>query len=86
MLSNDNIRNINRQIASELRTVGAYMSSNEDKAAALARIAQLQSLLNPQPTRQDILAELAAALTAQTPAPTRTTAESILDILANVRR
>jgi hypothetical protein len=68
MLSADNIRKINNQIANEMRTVQRPFTSDEEKAAALDRIAKLKELLEPTqateslPSRKTILKELAAAI------------------------
>lgn len=55
MLTEKNIQDINSQIASELRTVGRYTPSAEEKLAALDRIARLKALLdeNTNPTPFD---------------------------------
>lgn len=50
MLTEKNIQDINNQIASELRTVGRYTPSNEEKLAALDRIARLKALLDEDVT------------------------------------
>lgn len=84
MLSQNNINKINDAIADEMHTVTGAFISHEDKTAAIERIAQLKELLNPQPSRQDILRELAAALKEQS---TPTSAQSfMLEGLANVLR
>lgn len=87
MLSDRNVRKINDQIANELRTVGGAFTSAVDKAAALDRIAKLQALLTPQPSREDILTELAAAIVDETkkphqPSPTALAIETLITRLA----
>lgn len=63
MLTDKNVHEINKQIERELRVVNSFVSDNEDKAAALDRIAKLEQLITPpQPSRRDILTELADAL------------------------
>lgn len=68
MLSNDNIRRINDQIRTELRTVEYRTTSDENKMAAIRRIAELKALLETTPvaeelpTRKTLLKELATAL------------------------
>lgn len=62
MLSDSNIRKINDQIKKELDTVDSWVSDADDKAAALKRITKLNALLNPQPSREEILKELADAI------------------------
>lgn len=62
MLSASNVQKINDQIKRELRTVDRFVASDEEKMAAIERVAELKKLLTPQPTRQEILQELAAAL------------------------
>lgn len=62
MLSDRNIAEMNRQIAAELRNADSICSTPEEKMQALERIAKLRELLTPQPTREDILTELASAL------------------------
>jgi|RhiMetStandDraft_4_1073278.scaffolds.fasta_scaffold23783_1 hypothetical protein len=86
MLSQSNINKINDAIADEMRTVTGAFTSHEDKTAAIERIAQLKELLNPQPSRQDILRELAAALKEQSTPTTPNTADVIADIFATFRR
>lgn len=79
MLSTTNVRKINDQIERELRGVSGAFTSHEDKMAAIERITQLKSLLSPQPTRQEILSELAAALKEQsTPTPQPTSLSDLL--------
>lgn len=65
MLSDNNIRRINEQIARELRNVNSITTNNSEKMAALERVAKLKELLEDtkQPSRGDILSELADALT-----------------------
>lgn len=87
MLSDDNIRKINDQIESEVRDLGSFMTDDEDKPAILDRITKLKALLSPQPTRSDILAELAAALTEAQRNPPPTFADNLIDqIVASFRR
>lgn len=86
MLSNDNIREINRAIESELREVTFIGTSDEEKDAALARIAKLKALLYPQPTREELLAELATALVEAQRNPPHTLADTLFENLAAVFR
>jgi hypothetical protein len=62
MLSDHNVRKINDQIANELNTVDSWTASDDEKTAALDRIAKLKALLMPQPSREQILSELADAI------------------------
>jgi len=87
MLSDQNVRRINNQIADELRTVDSICSSDQEKIAAIDRIAKLKSLLTPQPSRSDILAELAEALVEAQRNPKPTFADHLVsDILSALRR
>ena len=87
MLSNHNVHKINRQIENELRIVGSIITSDEDKTAALDRIIKLKALLTPQPSREDILAELAEALVEARRNPTPTFADTLVsEILNAIRR
>jgi hypothetical protein len=86
MLSEDNIDKINDLIDDELRTASGAFTSHEDKQKAIERITQLKSLLSPQPTRQDILKELAAALQEQSTPATPSTADLLSEILTTFRR
>jgi hypothetical protein len=65
MLSRTVIVKINRQIEDELRIVDSICSSQQDKLDAIERIAKLKALLSPQPSREEILDELASAITVQ---------------------
>lgn len=89
MLSNENIRKINRQIESELRNSTAFMASNEDKMAALDRVAKLKSMLEPTPEpadlRKTIVQEL-AALIAETQKPEPTQVDTLIEALFGNRR
>jgi hypothetical protein len=86
MLSQTTVNKINDQIRRELHTVNSSFSSHEDKMEALERIAKLKELLNPQPSRQDILRELAIALTdRQTPTP-HSASDLVTEIFATFRR
>lgn len=80
MLSDRNVRDINSAITSELRNVDSMFTSNEDKMAALERISKLKSLLSPQPTRQEIIAELATAL--KEASPTTSHAQRLVEIIS----
>lgn len=73
MLSDRNIIEINRQIERELKTVDSWMSDADDKTAALKRIAKLKALLDPQPSREEILKELANAIVVAERSKTETT-------------
>ena len=86
MLSTSNIRQINDQIRKELRTVDSFVTSDEDKAAAMTRIVQLKSLLDPQPTADELVNKLAAALTSSTQKSTPTAAETVLEALLKFGR
>lgn len=81
MLSQTNINKINDAITREMRTVTGAFTSHEDKMAAIERIDQLKGLLYPQPNRQDILRELAAALKEEN---TTTVQHSAADVLADI--
>lgn len=54
MLSDRNVRKINDQISDELSIVGSWTASEEDKKAALERIAQLKAILD-EPSASDEL-------------------------------
>lgn len=87
MLSQNNINKINDAIRREMNTVTGAFTSHEDKMAALERVAQLKGLLDPQPSRQDILREFAAALKEErTPTTQHSAADVIADIFATFRR
>lgn len=81
MFSSDNVREINRQIDRELREVRMSDDHNE-KLAAIDRIAKLKALLSPQPSREEILAEVADALAHHVPAtPAPTQPSPILELI-----
>lgn len=81
MLSNSAIHSINRQIERELRELNSILTSDEEKVAIIDRIAKLKELLNPHPSREDILAELAAALVdAQEEKSTRQSHDVMFDL------
>jgi hypothetical protein len=63
MLSQNVINKINHQIEDELRNVDSICSSPQEKMEAIERIAKLKALLTPQPSREEIMSELASALT-----------------------
>lgn len=86
MLSNDNIRNINRQIENELRDVNSIRLSDEEKSAALDRIIKLKSLLTTQPSREEILAELADALAEAQRNPPPTFADNLMTDIVGLLR
>jgi septal ring factor EnvC (AmiA/AmiB activator) len=86
MLSSTNVRKINDQIERELRDVNSIVTSNEDKIAALDRIARLKALLNPQPSRSDILSELASAFVEAQRTPPPTPADNFANALADIFR
>ena len=91
MLSDRNIREINNQIATELRTVNSIISSDEKKMAAIERIAKLKALLeetpSEQPSRQSILKEVATALIeAREEARERNRPVDIFDSIFGIRR
>lgn len=46
MLSISNVRQINRQILDELRTVDSFIASHQEKLEALERINKLKALLD----------------------------------------
>jgi hypothetical protein len=54
MLSQSNINRINDQIARELRNVDSTLTDDREKAASLDRVAKLQELLNPVPTKTEV--------------------------------
>jgi hypothetical protein len=87
MLSQDNIDKINDLIDDELHTANGAFTSHKDKMEAIERVATLKALLTPQPSRTDILRELATALTEakRTPA-SQSPSDLIADILSTFRR
>lgn len=90
MLSDRNISDINDQIRSELREVDSMMSSNEDKMAALERIAKLKSLLD-SPTESETCVRLdpnqiAEALTTRPNFLEPSLLEKVIDALITLRR
>lgn len=62
MLSQDNIDRINNQIESEIDKLDSIFTSTGDKPAIIARIAALKAVLEPQPTREQLIAEIAEAV------------------------
>jgi len=88
MLSDRNIDKINDQIANELQTLKSIFADEEDKDLALKRIATLNSLLNPQPTQDEMLQQLASALLSQQSKPRESSpvADALIDILSSIRR
>lgn len=62
MLSDQNIENINEQIAGELRDLGSIFTTDENKPAIMERIVALKSLLTTQPDPDDIMDMMAAKL------------------------
>jgi hypothetical protein len=87
MLSDQNVRMINVRIGNELRTLDSICSSQEEKLEAIERIAKLKELLTPQPSRSDILRELAIALKQeQKPSTEHTVTDYIADAIATFRR
>lgn len=87
MLSEENIELINKQITKEVKSLEGFFTSDEDKPAILDRIAKLIALLSPQPSRQEILSELAAAIVAEHKTPTEPDfMDDISTIIANFRR
>jgi hypothetical protein len=62
MLSKHNVERINNRIAALLRDNERAFISAEDRAANLKEIESLTAVLNPQPTRDETLRDLAAAL------------------------
>jgi hypothetical protein len=70
MLSAANVSKINNQIADEIRQVERRFNSDEEKLAALDRIAKLKALLSEQPPQTIDYDQLANALIEKlTPAP-----------------
>lgn len=59
MLSDDNVRKINAMIAKELREADRFVTSDDDKLAALDRVAKLQTLLYKQTMPQVNMDQLA---------------------------
>jgi len=87
MLNDNNIREINNQINRELRNVNSICKSPDEKLQALDRIAKLKALLTPQPSREEILSELAAALVEAQRNPPATFADNLInDIVGHFRR
>lgn len=89
MLSDYNIRKINEQITSELRIADSYGATHAEKMEAFERVAKLQALLNPQPSRTDILQELATAFAAaqQPTKPVQPSGNGLIaDLIAEFRR
>lgn len=62
MLYDETIRKINQQIEIELRNVDSLGSTDDEKMAALERIAKLKALFDPQPTSEMIRQELASII------------------------
>lgn len=83
MLSDSNVRRINDQIERQLRDLRFADAGSPEALAILIQIKEMQTLLNPQPTRSDILKELAEAIRA-TPAPEETKEPSAADLLAEI--
>jgi hypothetical protein len=89
MLSSENIRRINRQIADELRVADSITKSDEQKAAALDRALKLKELLaeDETPSRKSILKELATAiLEAREESRERNRPVDIFDSIFGIRR
>ena len=87
MLTDRNVREINRLIEAEVREYRMSFDQDE-KLEAVARIRALQNLLQPQPTREELIAELAQAIVDAKPTETRepTASELFADILGAFRR
>jgi hypothetical protein len=89
MLSDRNTRMINDHIERSLRDLRMEDAGSPEAIAIINQIAEMQKLLTPQPTRSDILEELAKALH-ENPAPATpkdpTAADLIADILGSFRR
>jgi DNA-directed RNA polymerase specialized sigma subunit len=83
MLSSHTVHKINNQIQDELRIVDRFTTSHQEKMEALERIAELKKLITPQPTRSEILEELATALyeARNAPSPTATAISDLLGLL-----
>lgn len=62
MLSNDNVAKINSQIAKELREADRFVNFDEEKMAALERVAKLKTLLSEQTTQPIDYDQLATAI------------------------
>lgn len=60
MLSDDNIRRINRQIEDQLRHLD--LCPRDEEADVIKTIAALKALLEPQPSTEQIVRETLAAL------------------------
>lgn len=88
MLSNEVARKINRQIENEMRDLNSTFTSNEDKLAIIDRISKLKQLLEPQPSRSDILDELATAIVEaqRKPKTTNPAHDLVAELFAAFRR
>ena len=86
MLSQDNIAKINDLIDDELRTASGAFTSHTDKMEALDRVATLKALLTPQPSRNDIIRELATALKEQNAPAQQSPADLVTEFFATFRR
>lgn len=85
MLSADNIRRINNQIKDELSEAGRFVNSDEEKAAALDRALKLKQLLDPNPSVDELVEKLAAALSSPTTVHVQAPS-SAADLLADAIR
>lgn len=83
MLSEKNIREFNKMIEDELRAARFGIRSERDNH--LRRAAEIKAILEPtQPSREDLLAELAAALLEQSrklQAPSTTFGDALIALL-----
>lgn len=84
MLSDRNVKEINRQIEREIREAN-WADTHQEKMDAIERIATLKALLYPQPSQKEILEQLATALQSQPTAP-RNPADLVTEIFATFRR
>lgn len=70
MLSQSTINDINRRISTLLRENARFITSDEDRATNLKEIESLSAVLNPQPSKDEIIREIAAALQKSIDEPT----------------
>lgn len=79
MLSDRNVRELNSMIEKEMREM-RWADTHAEKLECVDRIAKLKELLHPQPSRKQILADLAEAL-AEVPTPAIPQSSPLIDLL-----
>lgn len=86
MLTDTTVREINRQIQREVSSLSSICIADEDKPAILERIAALTKILQPQPTREELIAELAAAIVEIQKDSAPSPADNLVDVLNGIFR